>query len=538
MRGRSDACARERLGHPRHHVRLVLADPVLREAPAGRGVARSAWRSSASPSSCPSSSAVQVDLEASPCVRGPRGGARPSTSRARPRRPPPSEEAARRGGRARAIREAGHGRDHLVHHRGGPRGIKVGTHVDGFTVVMLFIVALISLLVHVFSTNYMHDDVRYTHYFAVLGLFTTGMLRAGTASTTLADAVRLGADGPVLASCSSATGGRRRRTPTPPSRRSSPPARVTSACWSASSILFFAAGQTFDIAAHQRAPPSRARSPRPPSLVAGVGPARRRDRQVGPVPAAHLAARRHGRPHAGVGADPRRHHGRRRRLPRGPPLRRVLGGLRHRRRRHQPRRRGRRRSRSSSPPLLAFVQRDIKKVLAYSTVSQLGYMVMALGVGAWTAAIFHLFTHAFFKAPAVPRLRLGEPRRAQLRHEEGHGRPAEAHADHLRHVHDRLASPWPASSRSPASGRRTRSSSAPRRTATSSSWSSGLVGAFMTARLHDPLRVPHVLRRVPRPRPPARVAARHHRAADRAGRVLDRRRLPQLAVHRRLASPT
>ena len=55
-------------------------------------------------------------------------------------------------------------------------------------------------------------------------------------------------------------------------------------------------------------------------------------------------------------------------------------------------------SRSSSPPLLAFVQTDIKKVLAYSTVSQLGYMVMALGVGAWTAGVFHLFTHAFFKA--------------------------------------------------------------------------------------------------------------------------------------------
>jgi NADH-quinone oxidoreductase subunit L len=47
---------------------------------------------------------------------------------------------------------------------------------------------------------------------------------------------------------------------------------------------------------------------------------------------------------------------------------------------------------------LAFVQTDIKKVLAYSTVSQLGYMVMALGVGAWTAGVFHLFTHAFFKA--------------------------------------------------------------------------------------------------------------------------------------------
>ena len=48
--------------------------------------------------------------------------------------------------------------------------------------------------------------------------------------------------------------------------------------------------------------------------------------------------------------------------------------------------------------LLAFVQDDIKKVLAYSTISQLGYMVMGLGVGAWVGAIFHLFTHAFFKA--------------------------------------------------------------------------------------------------------------------------------------------
>jgi NADH-quinone oxidoreductase subunit L len=44
-----------------------------------------------------------------------------------------------------------------------------------------------------------------------------------------------------------------------------------------------------------------------------------------------------------------------------------------------------------------LLQRDIKKVLAYSTVSQLGYMFLALGVGAWAAAIFHLVTHAFFK---------------------------------------------------------------------------------------------------------------------------------------------
>jgi NADH-quinone oxidoreductase subunit L len=47
---------------------------------------------------------------------------------------------------------------------------------------------------------------------------------------------------------------------------------------------------------------------------------------------------------------------------------------------------------------MGLVQTDIKRVLAYSTVSQLGYMFLALGVGAFTAGIFHLMTHAFFKA--------------------------------------------------------------------------------------------------------------------------------------------
>jgi NADH-quinone oxidoreductase subunit L len=47
---------------------------------------------------------------------------------------------------------------------------------------------------------------------------------------------------------------------------------------------------------------------------------------------------------------------------------------------------------------IAFVQNDIKRVLAYSTISQLGYMMLAVGVGNYTAAIFHLLTHAFFKA--------------------------------------------------------------------------------------------------------------------------------------------
>src|SRR5207249_12228245 len=46
----------------------------------------------------------------------------------------------------------------------------------------------------------------------------------------------------------------------------------------------------------------------------------------------------------------------------------------------------------------ALPQRDMKRVLAYSTISQIGYMFLALGLGAWSAALFHFMTHAFFKA--------------------------------------------------------------------------------------------------------------------------------------------
>lgn len=70
--------------------------------------------------------------------------------------------------------------------------------------------------------------------------------------------------------------------------------------------------------------------------------------------------------------------------------------------------------------LIALVQHDIKKVLAYSTVSQLGFMFMALGLGAFPVAVFHVFTHAFFKA----LLFLGSGSVIHsLEHTLGHGNP-------------------------------------------------------------------------------------------------------------------
>ena len=62
----------------------------------------------------------------------------------------------------------------------------------------------------------------------------------------------------------------------------------------------------------------------------------------------------------------------------------------------------------------ALTQHDLKRVLAYSTISQIGYMFLALGVGAWSAAIFHFMIHAFFKA----LLFLGAGTIIQLLHEE------------------------------------------------------------------------------------------------------------------------
>ena len=84
---------------------------------------------------------------------------------------------------------------------------------------------------------------------------------------------------------------------------------------------------------------------------------------------------------------------------------------------------------------MAFAQTDLKKVLAYSTVSQLGFMFVAAGTGNWTAAIFHLGTHAFFKAclflgagSVMHGMEHGGSTHARRHHDDG--RPAQAHADH------------------------------------------------------------------------------------------------------------
>ncbi|MBA2625715.1 MAG: NADH-quinone oxidoreductase subunit L [Acidimicrobiia bacterium] len=273
--------------------------------------------------------------------------------------------------------------------------ITAGTHVDGFTIMMLFTVTLISLLVHVFSTNYMHDDVRFTHFFAFLSLFTTGMLVLVVSSTTLQQLIGW----ELMGLCSFGLIGHwwEKKENSDAAIK----AFLTTRTGDVGLLIgivttFFAAGQTFDIdLINERAlngeMSETALVVAAIALLVGViGKSAQfplhtwlPDAMAGPTPVSalihaatmvvagvYLLARLYGVFVAGfdIVENP------------GINLVAIVGGV-----------------TVLIAAALAFVQRDIKKVLAYSTVSQLGYMVMALGVGAWTAAIFHLFTHAFFK---------------------------------------------------------------------------------------------------------------------------------------------
>ncbi len=80
---------------------------------------------------------------------------------------------------------------------------------------------------------------------------------------------------------------------------------------------------------------------------------------------------------------------------------------------------------------VGIVQTDIKRVLAYSTISQLGYMFLACGAAAYSSAIFHLLTHAFFKALLFLAAGLGHPRSRRRAGHAPHGRPATLYPGHL-----------------------------------------------------------------------------------------------------------
>jgi NADH-quinone oxidoreductase subunit L len=273
--------------------------------------------------------------------------------------------------------------------------IEVGMLLDGPAVMMLIVVTIVSLLVHVYSTDYVAGDRRYTHFFAFLSLFTASMLGLVMAKTTL----QLIVCWELVGVCSFVLIGHwwEEKANSDAALKAFITNRVGDVGLLVGVItLFFAAGGTFDILETNTLALSGGISQTALlvascCLIAAVMSKSGQfvlhtwlpDAMAGPTPVSalihaatmvvagiYMVGRMYGVFWQGlsigissvnllavVGAVT------------------VIGGA-----------------------ALAFVQDDIKKVLAYSTVSQLGYMVMALGIGAWTAAFFHLFTHAFFKA--------------------------------------------------------------------------------------------------------------------------------------------
>ncbi len=271
----------------------------------------------------------------------------------------------------------------------------VGTQIDGLAVMMLFVVTLISLLVHVYSTAYMHDDVRYTYFYAALSLFTASMLTLVVASNTL----QLLVGWELVGLCSFMLIGHwwEEKANTNAAMKAFLTTRTGDIGLMIGVIItFFAAGQTFSIvgineAALQVKGGHTIWMVGASCLLLGIiGKSGQfplhtwlPDAMAGPTPVSalihaatmvvagvYLGARVYSVFWEGFSISAG-----------GINAMALIGGI-----------------TIIIGAVLAFVQDDIKKVLAYSTISQLGYMVMGLGVGAWVGAIFHLFTHAFFKA--------------------------------------------------------------------------------------------------------------------------------------------
>ncbi len=278
--------------------------------------------------------------------------------------------------------------------RNGGIRIGVGTQIDGLAVVLMFVVTVVSLLVHVYSTAYMHGDRRYTYYFAALSLFTASMLLLVMADNTL----ELMVGWELVGLCSFMLIGHwwEEHANTDAALKAFLTTRTGDVGLMIGVVItFFAAGRTFDIvhinqAALRGGNHALWLAGASCLLVAIIGKSGQfplhtwlPDAMAGPTPVSalihaatmvvagvYLGARLYGVFWTGFSI----HAG-------GVNAMALVGGI-----------------TIVVGAVLAFVQDDIKKVLAYSTISQLGYMVMGLGVGAWTAAVFHLFTHAFFKA--------------------------------------------------------------------------------------------------------------------------------------------
>ncbi|MDQ3877144.1 MAG: NADH-quinone oxidoreductase subunit L [Actinomycetota bacterium] len=268
--------------------------------------------------------------------------------------------------------------------------LQFGMSFDFLCAVMFVVVTTVSLLVQIYSTGYMHDDKRYTWFYAILSLFTASMLFLVIANNLLQ--MLIGWEG--VGVCSYLLIGHywEEKENSSAAMKAFITTRVGDIGFMFGIFVLFIAGHTFNIQILNHAAESGQLSQT--VLTAGalllfcgaVGKSAQfplhvwlPDAMAGPTPVSalihaatmvvagiYLVARMFlvfQNAHAALDVVA------------------VIASI-----------------TMVIAAALACVQDDIKRVLAYSTISQLGYMMAALGVGAYTAAIFHLFTHAFFKA--------------------------------------------------------------------------------------------------------------------------------------------
>jgi NADH-quinone oxidoreductase subunit L len=268
--------------------------------------------------------------------------------------------------------------------------LEFGMKIDFLTAVMFVVVCTISLLVQIYSIGYMHDDSRYTWFYAALSLFTASMLFLVIANNLMQ--MFVGWEGVGICSYFLIGHFWEEKENSSAAIKAFITTRIGDVGFLFGIFALFTIAHTFNItelnvAAEEGEIGGTALTVAALLLFLGaVGKSAQfplhvwlPDAMAGPTPVSALIHAATmvvagiylvGRmfvlfEHAGAALD----------------VVAVVAGI-----------------TMLIAAVLALVQDDIKKVLAYSTISQLGYMMAALGVGAYTAAIFHLFTHAFFKA--------------------------------------------------------------------------------------------------------------------------------------------
>jgi NADH-quinone oxidoreductase subunit L len=268
---------------------------------------------------------------------------------------------------------------------------EIAFHLDSVSLIMLLVVTFVGFLIHLYSAEYMRDDEGYARFFAYMNLFVASMLVLVLANNLLL--LYLGWEGVGL--CSFLLIGFWYREPqnVRAARKAFLVTRCGDTAFALGLFLLFTQLGTLDIqelmqrASVQWSPGTSTAVLAAALLLGGaVGKSAQLplqtwlpDAMAGPTPTSaliHAATM----VTAGVYLIARTHT----LFALAPPVQLAVAII------------------GTATMLLAafsaLAQRDMKRVLAYSTISQIGYMFLALGLGAWSAAIFHLMTHAFFKA--------------------------------------------------------------------------------------------------------------------------------------------